>query len=126
MQCTAQTHSRILPDPWRDVGPGLCFLSPTDAAVFSKTGPDKPCSHFLWRSSLMATKEVQPLYSSKVINNISLQMLQFKFSFFYVKEEKGPISKRKKKSEFTPQIVTDLLLFITVNMYWRKHINVFS
>lgn len=30
-------------------------------------------------------------------NIIWLQMLQFKFSLFYVKEEKGPISKRKKK-----------------------------
>lgn len=28
-------------------------------------------------------------------------------------------------SELTQQIVTDLLLFITVNMYRRKHINVF-
>lgn len=40
-------------------------------------------------------------------------------------EKKDPILKRKKKSELTQQIVTDLLLFIMVNMYGRKHIDVF-
>lgn len=39
---STNTHSWILPDPWHDVGPGLCFLSPTDAAVFSKQGQAIP------------------------------------------------------------------------------------
>lgn len=48
-------------------------------------------------------------------------MSQFQFSLFYVKEEKGPILKKQKQVELTQQIVTDLLLFIMVNMWERKH-----
>lgn len=52
-------------------------------------------------------------------------MSQLQFSLFYVKEEKGPTLKskqtNKKQVELTQQTVTDLLLFIMVNMYERKH-----
>lgn len=52
-------------------------------------------------------------------------MLQFKFSLCYVKE-KTHFEEKKKTTELTQQIVTDLLLFIMANMYGRKHTNVFS
>lgn len=69
---TVQTHSRILPDPWHNVGPGLCFLSPTDAAVIFKNraSPAPHSPNFLQRSSLMAAREVQSLSPSPAINNI--------------------------------------------------------
>lgn len=51
-------------------------------------------------------------------------MLQFKFSLFYVKEKTH--FEKKKTTELTQQIVTDLSLFIMVNMYGGKHTNVFS
>lgn len=114
MQHAVQTHSRILPDPWHDVGPGLCFLFPQMLRYFQKQGQTNPLlSSLPVMTHLMVAKEVQPPHSSGVISHFdySLNLL-----CFMLRRERNHFEKGKK-NELTQQIVTDLLLFIMVNMY---------
>lgn len=89
----------------------LCFL-PQMLQYFQKQGQASPSLSWF-------PVKIQPLYHSRVINKIWLQMLQFKCSLFYLMEKKDPILKRKKKWADT----TDCDRFITIyhgKYVWKK------
>lgn len=125
LRCSTQ-HKRT--DPARSVawmGAGIRFLSPHMQQCFP-TGPGNPLAVLIAyedRAPWWPKQSGLRITGSHTVSDYAVS--QFHFSLFYLLEERRPISK-VGGSELAQQIVTDLLLFIIVNMYRRKHINVFS